>query len=120
MPPINIISAGTGRYFVSDSGYRSREQGVVESGQGKLGSGMIMAQRASGLWGAYVAGDANYGTAKGILLEAVDATTAPVRVTFHVRDMEAQRSELLFSGAPTTPQKDAAYASLAVAGIAFR
>lgn len=61
-------------------------------------------------------------TASAILLGNFDASGEDddVPCTVVVRDAEVRTSGLAFVGAPNTAQKDAAYAALASAGIAFR
>lgn len=122
---VDIARLGNARHLVSESTnlYRSREQGTVVSGSGKCPAGMVMGiVTATGKYAPYDAANspAGVGTAKGVLFEDIDATSADVKVTLNVRDTEFKRAMLAFKGTPTQPQKDAAYASLASAGCAFR
>jgi hypothetical protein len=113
---------GTGRHIVSEArGYRSREQVVIAMG-GIRARGLVLGRiTATGQYAPYTPGAADGSeTAAAVLFEEVDATAAPVKATVHVRDTEFMRAELAFAGTPTQGQKDAAYASLASAGCAFR
>jgi hypothetical protein len=115
------IPVGSTRFhwMVSWLGYLSVEESTVRSGAGILPGGTIMGRlTATGLWEAYVVGGTY--NALGILGEDVDASAAAVKRTIFIRSTEAQKSELTFSGTPTTPQKDAAYALLAAQDIVMR
>jgi hypothetical protein len=104
-------------------GYISRDEGVVASGSGILKGGTVMGIiTASGKWGPFNVANtpAGTGTAAGILMEDVDATSADVKRTILTRLAEVQRAELFFTGTPTSPQKDAAYVSLAAKNIIMR
>ncbi len=117
------LGNGTGAYIVSQAnGYRSREEGVVESGSGKLPAGTVLGRvTATGRYKPFTAGASDGSqTASAILYETIDATSAAVKVTLTVRDTEVHRARLAFSGTPNDSQKLAAYASLAANGIAFR
>ena len=124
MATVTVPASGaTGfNFLVKEEIYRSREEGVIALGAGLLKSGMILGKiTATGKYKAYTpgAGDGTQ-TASAILMQDVDATTKDVKRTILVREAEVHRAELLFAGTPTTPQKDAAYASLAVNHVVMR
>jgi len=112
------VGGGTASYIVSESSnlYRSREQVELAGGQGKLPAGMVLQRGVDGRYVPYAAG----GTASAILFEDTDTTGGPVKVTISARDTEVQRAALAFAGTPDAAAKDAAYASLAALGFAFR
>jgi hypothetical protein len=59
--------------------------------------------------------------ASGIAYDNYDVTGGvDVPATAHVRECEVQRASLAFVGTPTQPEKDAAYAALALNQIIFR
>jgi len=58
--------------------------------------------------------------ASAILLGRYQVDDSAKQAAVVIRDAEVQRSMLVFVGTPTTPQKAAAYASLAASHIAFR
>jgi hypothetical protein len=112
-----------GAYLVSEArGYRAREQVTIAADAGVLKGGTILGKRtATGEYVAFTAGAADGSqTAAAILWEEVITTGAAVQRAAHVRDCEVTRAELFFAGTPTTPQKNAAYASLAALGIIMR
>ncbi|BAP94463.1 head decoration protein D [Aurantimonas phage AmM-1] len=114
---------GAAHYIVSEAhGYRSREQGVVASGAGVLSAGQVMGQVTA--TGKYVPvdPDAVDGSEKAaaILYEGCDATDADVRRTFTVRDTEVHADVLAWVDGTTDPEKTAALAELAAAGIVGR
>jgi hypothetical protein len=120
MPTITFPARGTNfAFLVSESnGYQSREESVVRSGAGVLPGGTVMGRLGTGKWEAWVTGGTY--TAGGVLASDVDATLADVKRTIFVRGCEVQRSQLTFSGTPTSPQKDTAYALLAASNILMR
>jgi len=123
LAPITINPIGTARFLVSEAnGYQSREEITIASGAGILQPGHILGRiTASGKYvGMLPAAVDGSQTAAGILYEYVDATSADVKRTIIARMAEVQKAELAFSGTPTQPQKDAAYASLATKDIMFR
>ncbi|HJQ60821.1 MAG TPA: head decoration protein [Vineibacter sp.] len=67
-----------------------------------------------------VAGTDGSQIAAAILYDGVDATAADVAATAFTRDCEVNKAELVFTGAPNTNQKNAAYADLAKLGIIAR
>lgn len=117
-PIISFVNGSTNFHFlVSEAnGYQSREEITIASGQGKLKGGTVIAKTGT-TYHAWVPADT---TNAAILASDVDATSAAVKVTAFVRIAEVQRAELFFTGTPTTPQKDAAYALLAAANIVMR
>jgi hypothetical protein len=118
--PISTQYAG---FLVSEgNGYISREVMTIPAGAGKFEAGHVFGQAADGTAVPYANGGAGGAeTAKGILLEAVDASgTKAVKATFIVRSAEVQRAMLRFSGTPADADKLAAYADLAGAHITMR
>ena len=115
---------GAGHYIVSEAAgmYRSREQAVIASGAGVLKPGAVLGKVTAS--GKYVpfdpAGADGSETAAAILCEGCDATDADVRRTVSVRDTEVHADVLVFADGVTDPQKTAAMASLASAGIIGR
>lgn len=123
MPTVSIAPIGTASFLVREAnGYRSRDEVVIASGSGILKAGTVLGKiTASGKFTDFDAGAADgTQTAAGILFEEVDATAADVKRTVVLRDCEVQKSALLFTGTPTTPQKTAAYASLTLLGVIMR
>jgi len=115
--------SGAGHYIVSEAnGYRSREQGVIASGAGVLKPGAVMGKvTATGKYVPFAPAAADGSeTAAAILYEGCDATAADVRRAFTVRDTEVHADVLVFADGTTDPQKTAALASLAAAGIVGR
>jgi hypothetical protein len=124
MATVTVPASGaTGfNFLVNEEIYRSREEGVIASGAGLLKSGTVLGKiTATGKYKAFTAGASDgTQTAAGILMQDCDATSKDVKRTILVREAEVQRAEILFAGTPTTPQKDAAYASLAVNHVVMR
>lgn len=116
-PIISFVNGSTNFHFlVSEAnGYQSREEITIASGQGQLKGGTIISKTGT-TYHAWVPADTN----AAILASNVDATSAAVKVTAFVRIAEVQRAELFFTGTPTTPQKDTAYAQLAAVNIMMR
>lgn len=73
------------------AGQRSRENGVVASGQGKLPAGQVLAGTQAAMV-AYTDG----ATALGILNYAVDATDEAVDVSYMARDCEVNQKQLTY------------------------
>ena len=107
-----------GHYIVSEAAniYRSREQGFVAAGAGKLTAGMVLKSDGAGKWVPFD----GTGTAARVLFESCDATAADARRTMSVRDTEVQVDVLQWMAGVTDVQKTAALASLAAAGIIGR
>lgn len=81
------------------NGHRSRENGVVASGQGKLAAGTVVMDNGSGKLIAYGGGDTTEGgtnEAAGIICYAVDATSVDVAVAYIARDAEVNQKNLVF------------------------
>lgn len=76
------------------------------------GSGKYKAWDPAGTDGSQIAA--------GILYDGVDATSADVKATGHVRDCEFNKAELAWKGTPTDNQKAAAYANMASLGMIGR
>jgi hypothetical protein len=115
--------SGTGAHLVSEAnGYRSRESIVVKSGSGKLPAGTLVGKlTATGKFVPWAPGASDGSQiVGGVTFEAIDATSADVNVTGHVRDCEMQRAMLSFVGAVQTSDKLTAYEQLAARGIALR
>ncbi|MBP1852126.1 head decoration protein [Rhizobium halophytocola] len=113
----------TAHYIVSEaSGYRSREQIVIASGSGKIDAGAVLGQVTA--TAKYVpfnpAGGDGSETARAVLYEGCDATSADVRCTVTARDTEIQADVLGWVDGTTDIQKTAALASLAALGIVAR
>ncbi|WP_062111124.1 head decoration protein [Aureimonas sp. AU40] len=115
--------SGAGHYIVSEAnGYRSREQGVVASGSGKIRAGTVMGRlTATKKLKPYTPG-ASDGSEKAIaiLYEGCDATSADVRRTYTARDSEVQAGVLQWAAGVTDSQKTAALVDLAALGIVGR
>lgn len=123
MATLPIVSyQRTGAFLVSEANdYRSRDEITIASGQGKLPPGTVLAlNAATGKYGAWISGDATYGTASALLFQAVDATSADVKATGITRDAEAKKFLVAFAGAPNAAQKLAAYGQLQSKGIVVR
>ena len=125
MAVLSETHLGAGHYLVSEAAniYRSREQGVVASGAGRLAAGTVLGKiTASGKFKAYTPG-ASDGTqnAAAILWEGCDATSADARRTMTVRDSEVQADVLKWGAAVTTDtHKTTALTALAALGIIAR
>ncbi len=125
MPPINFqLDNGTGHFIVSEAnGYRSREQGVIAKGAGKLPPGAVLTRLAAdagdGKAGEFVAWTPG-ATFGGVLFEGVDTTDKAVARTLIVRDAEVQRAKLALAGSPNDGQKATLYSAMGVLGFAFR
>jgi len=104
--PVNFTITAGGTPFAAGDGFDITVTAAAGSGE------YVPYDPAGGATGA--------DKASAILFETVDATDVAVKATFIVRDAEVQRAALAFAGTPTNGQKDAAYAALAAAGIAFR
>lgn len=124
MTTVTVPASGAtaASFIVDEEIYRSREEGVIAAGAGKLKNGTILGQiTASAKYVGYAPGATNGSeVASAVLYEDVDATAQDVKRTIIVREAQLHRAELFFVGTPTQPQKDAAYASLAKAHIVMR
>lgn len=112
---------GAGGHLASEAnGSRSREEGVVVSGQ-DLNAGHVVAVDGAGKYLELVPGAAD-GTedAVGVLYDAVDATGGDANGIVHVRDCEVVDAELTWPDGITSGQKDTAISQLAAAGIIVR
>lgn len=117
-PVLTFPAGGTNFAFLvrEHDIYITREVGVVRSGSGKLKGGTILTKAGDGLYEPWVAASTN----AVILMEDADATSEAVKRTLLVRLAEVQRAELFFTGTPTAPQKDTAYAQLAANFVIMR
>ena len=116
--------AGAAHYIVSEaSGYRSREQVVIEGGSGVLKAGTVLGKvSASGKYAPYDPTlETGVEVASAILYEGCDATSADQRRTVTLRDTEIQAQVLHWGASVTTDQlKTDALTHLAGAGIIAR
>lgn len=121
---MTILTEGkhTGEYIVSVAEKtRSFDLGTLITGQ-KLSAGTVLGKiTASGKFTilAPAASDGSQ-TAAAILHDNVDATAADKSATVLVRDAEVNTAELTFPVGITAPQRAAALASLAAAGVIGR
>jgi hypothetical protein len=111
--PITETQPHMGGFLISEArGHRSRHQGVVASGSGKVLAGTVMGQITASkkfkpLDPAAVDGSQTGG---GILYGDVDATSADKQAAFIVRDAEVNLGELVWgAGVTTQAQKDAVF-----------
>jgi hypothetical protein len=112
-----------GQYIVWESnGTRSREQGIVASGAGKVKAGAVLGiVTATGKLVPYNPGAADGSeNAAGILYEGCDATSEDVRRTYTARATEVHADMLTFADGVTDPQKTTAMEALAALGIIGR
>ena len=111
----------TGEHLVSEAnGHRSREVGTITGG--KFQAGTVLGQiTASKKWTilAPAATDGSQ-TAAAVLFEGCDATSVDQSRTLHVRSCEVNGLVIVWPAGITNPQKTAAVASLAAAGIIVR
>ncbi len=99
----------------------SRDSITVAAGQ-NLARGTVLGRiTASGKFATFApAATDGTQTAAGVLLDAVDATAADREGVAIVREAIVAREALVFAGAPTQPQKDAAIATLKTLGVVAR
>lgn len=104
-------------FLLSESnGQRSRENGTVASGQGKLKAGQVL-KGASTAFQAYTDG----ATATGVLGYPVDATDAAQPCMFIARDAEVNVKQLVYPEESTSGnEKSDMIASLKLLGIIAR
>jgi hypothetical protein len=119
----NPLPQNTGGFIVWElPQYQSRDEGVIASGSGILKAGTILGiLTATGEYGPYTPGATNgLQTAAAVLYDDCDATSAAVKRTVLNNTCQLHRAEIVFTGTPTTTQKNAAYASLRTLGIKMR
>lgn len=99
------------------NGHRSRENGVVASGQGVLEAGTVVGLDGSGNLNQWAgAGD----TAVGVLGQTVDATSAAVPAAYIARDAEVNLRLLTYAeGSPGVTEAEVT-AELLLLGIIVR
>lgn len=107
------------------NGHRSRENGIVASGQNVLRAGTVVMDNGSGKLIAYTAEEVTAGgsnEAAGIIMYEVDATSEDVAVAYIARDAEVILSALTYPEATTdNPIAEAnTIASLALRNIIAR
>ncbi|MDT8895475.1 head decoration protein [Halomonas sp. I1] len=110
-------SRHTGEHVVSEAnGARSREQGILASGN--LAAGTVLALNGDGDYVPLAPGAAD-GTevAKAVLYGAVDASDGPQPCTVHVRACEVEEAALGWPDGITEPQTSTALNDLIGVGI---
>jgi type IV secretory pathway TrbL component len=113
----------TAHYLVSEAnGFRSREQVVIAGGAGVVRAGAVLGQvTASKKYVPYAPGAADGSqTAKAILYEGCDATSADIRRTVTARDTEVEGAALQWAAGVNDAQKTSALAALAALRIIAR
>lgn len=110
----------TAGFILSEAnGRRSRDNVTIAQGE-VLQAGAVIAQSAStGKWQGYQ-NDETTLAAKGILIEAVDATSGDVEAAAIVRDAEVIGPQLVWEDTEDTGDREAAVQDLAAAGIIVR
>lgn len=98
------ISEGkhTGEFIISQAnGSRSRDAGVVKSGQTLVAGELVGIETATGKYVKYNPANTIVGskTIVGISYDDVDATGGDTRAVFVVRDAEVRRSDLTYNEA---------------------
>jgi hypothetical protein len=124
-PTFEVGAPNTGFILSEANGHRSRENGIVASGQGKLAAGTVVTDNGSGKLIAYAAGDVTdpggSGEAAGIILYNIDATDMDAAVSYIARDAEVNVHGLVYPEDTTgNPAKANMIASLALLGIIVR
>lgn len=128
VPPIGniVITPAFGvwgpNFIVREAnGYRSREEIILQQNatDGLLPEGLVLMTVVVGTETKYVPFD-GVGDASGILYQMRDVTQGDTSAVAIVRDCEVQRAMLVFAGAATDAEKEAAYASLAAAHVVMR
>ena len=113
----------TAHYIVSEpDSYIGREQVIIASGSGKVVAGTVLAQVTATKKYVPLAPAASDGsqTAKAVLYEGCDATSADIRRVVTVRMTEVAANALVWPAGITDVQKNAALAALAAATIIAR
>lgn len=113
----------TAHYLMSEANGRlSREQIIIASGAGKLVAGTVLGQVTASKKYVPIDPEATDGsqTAKAVLFEGCDATTADVRRTITARSSEVVAGALVWPSAADDADKNTALASLAALDIIAR
>lgn len=113
----------TAHYIKSESNMdRSREAVVIASGAGILKAGTVLGQiTASKKYTIHdPAAEDGSETAKAVLFEGCDATSADVRRTITARDAEVVAEALIWVDGISDNNKNTALAALAALGIIAR
>lgn len=127
-PPIGniLITPAVGvwgpNFIVREAnGYRSREEIILQQNatDGMFPEGLVLMTVVVAGQTMYVPFD-GVGDASGILYQMRDVTAGDTSAVAIVRDCEVQRAMLVFAGAATDAQKEAAYTSLAAAHVVMR
>jgi hypothetical protein len=106
--------------FEEEAGY-SRKDITVISGQNLARNTVLGRITASGKYTAWTTGAADGSqNAAGILLDPVNASAGDQPGVAIVRNALFSRSNLVFSGSPTDPQKATAIAALEALGVVPR
>lgn len=103
------------------NGYRSREEILLQqhAPDGMYPEGLVLMTVVVAGQTMYVPFD-GVGDAAGILYQMRDVTQGDTSATAIVRDCEVQRAMLVFAGAATDAEKEAAYTTLAAAHVVMR
>lgn len=113
MPNVFTEAAHGPEFILSEAaGKRSRENGIVASGQGELPAGKVVMDNGSGKLIAYIAEDftdeeAATNEAAGILLYPVDATSAEVAVAYLARAAEVNGKLIVYDEEDTDGNQQA-------------
>lgn len=124
MQTFTLGAPNTGFILSEANGHRSRENGIVASGQGKLPPGTVVFDNGAGKLARWAGGDVTGGDADeavGIILYGVDATDEDVAVSYIARDAEVNIHGLDFPEDTTgNPAQAHMIASLALRNIIVR
>lgn len=103
------------------NGYRSREEIILTQNatDGLFPEGLVLMLDTGATETKYMPFD-GVGEAAGILYQMRDVTQGDTSAVAIVRDCEVQRAMLVFAGAATDAEKEAAYTSLAAAHVVMR
>lgn len=103
------------------NGYRSRDEIILQqdAAGGHYPEGLVLTTVVAAGQTLYVPFDGTT-DASGILYQTRDVTQGDTSAVAIVRDCEVQRAMLVFAGAATDAEKEAAYASLAAAHVIMR
>jgi len=102
--------------------YASRDEVTIAAGAGILKAGTFLGTvTATSEYKAYTPGATDgTQTCTAVLYEDTDASVAAVKRTVLNWTCLLHRAECVFAGNPTTPEKNAAYASLRTLGVKMR
>lgn len=112
----------SGEHILSEAaGSRSREQGVLASGNNLEAGTVLGVITASGLWTALDEGASDGSeVAAGVLMDNVDASAADTAAVAHVRDCEVDGNALTWPDGISAGDQETATGQLAAAGIIVR